>query len=203
MSTEAKQYAEYISLDLQEFPELVWIAEEGLHCPLPEGWRVQLTGEGHCFVHEESGKTMTDHPMDSHYRRLAAHEVANCRSARLLRKIRTDLPEPTPQPQRDDSKSAAKAIRYSQTRTIRFWVYLFIGVLLTHMIVSTVVLPQLIREATVTLPVAHYETVSRCMSNPSPQTAPMPSISVDPPAPSPVHEDDVKKSTDEEEGWFW
>jgi hypothetical protein len=75
MQQEIRDYAEYIGLDLVTFPELSWIAEEGLHSPIPKDWVVVKNDQGHYFQHTVSGATQSDHPMDEHYRRVGEREM--------------------------------------------------------------------------------------------------------------------------------
>jgi hypothetical protein len=75
MQQEIRDYAEYIGLDLVTFPELSWIAEEGLHSPIPKDWVVVKNEQGHYFQHTVSGATQPDHPMDEHYRRVGEREM--------------------------------------------------------------------------------------------------------------------------------
>lgn len=67
---QIRLYAQYVGLDLQEFPELRWIAEEGLRAELPEGWQLVKEANKHYFLHAATGVTSFDHPLDEHYRRL-------------------------------------------------------------------------------------------------------------------------------------
>ncbi|CUG85631.1 Hypothetical protein, putative, partial [Bodo saltans] len=91
MQKEIRDYAEYIGLNLDTFPELSWIAEEGLHSPIPKDWVVVKNGQGgHYFQHTASGATQSDHPMDEHYRRVGEREMSRVNAER---KRESDLAE--------------------------------------------------------------------------------------------------------------
>ena len=38
-STEILEYATWLGMDIEEFPELLWIAREGIKAPLPDDWK--------------------------------------------------------------------------------------------------------------------------------------------------------------------
>lgn len=82
MQKEIRDYADYIGLDLGSYPELTWIAEEGLHSPIPKEWSVVKNGDGHYFQNNVTGVTQPDHPMDEHYRRLSEREMNRVASDR-------------------------------------------------------------------------------------------------------------------------
>src|SRR3989338_10908268 len=79
-------YAEFLGIDLKRYPFLYDLMEEGLRCPLPEGWKIRkLENEEdgnpcHDFVHEASGKVSNAHPMD---------EVFLTRAEEVIRKHQT------------------------------------------------------------------------------------------------------------------
>jgi hypothetical protein len=63
-------YAEFLGIDLKKHPYLYDLMEEGLRCPLPEGWKLRTLEPDedgnpcHDFFHEASGKVSNAHPMD-------------------------------------------------------------------------------------------------------------------------------------------
>lgn len=89
---QVREYAEYIGLDIKRFPSLLWIAEEGLNCPLPAGWRVLRQGDEHYFRHDD-GRTQSDHPNDPLYRSLAAKETEKIVQAQKQEALRVEEEE--------------------------------------------------------------------------------------------------------------
>lgn len=66
---EIQEYAEYIGIDVEKEPDLMWIAKEGLRAPLPEGWRAcQTDGNEVYYFDFKSGESLWDHPLDEHYK---------------------------------------------------------------------------------------------------------------------------------------
>lgn len=63
-------YAEFLGIDLKKHTYLYDLMEEGLRCPLPEGWKLRTLEPDedgnacHDFYHKESGKVSNAHPMD-------------------------------------------------------------------------------------------------------------------------------------------
>lgn len=85
---QVEKYAEYIGLPLNRFPALRWIAQEGLMCPIPAGWELVQESGVHYFLNTLSGARRFDHPMDEHYRALAARHVAAATDANAAAKQR-------------------------------------------------------------------------------------------------------------------
>ena len=68
---EAKvaEYAQYVGIDLVSERHLLWIAEEGLKAPLPEGWSEAIDQDGNpYFFHCETNETSWEHPLDAYYK---------------------------------------------------------------------------------------------------------------------------------------
>ena len=82
---QIQKYADFIGLNLNTYPELMWLAEEGLTCPVPEGWEIVKTQDSHHFKHAGTGATRPDHPMDDHYRTLAQKHMRQIEDQRSSR----------------------------------------------------------------------------------------------------------------------
>lgn len=138
---QARKYATFIGLDLESYPELYWIAEQGLCAELPEGWRlVQDPDMGtHHYLHVASGQSRLDHPMDDHYRVLAQREV------QALQRRRAESAERAATASRAfrDIMSPATATgspsqSYSSRRKlIRYYIYAVALLALVHFLLST------------------------------------------------------------------
>jgi hypothetical protein len=65
------EYARYIGLDPKAEPGLMWIAQEGIDAPLPEGWGEALTADGTSYYfNKQTRQSSWDHPHDEHYRQV-------------------------------------------------------------------------------------------------------------------------------------
>jgi hypothetical protein len=123
MSGQVQSYAKYIGLDLSAYPELLWIADEGLRCPLPSGWVLVKSSDpmgSHFFRNTETGVTSQDHPMDHHYRALAAKEVALIETSRK-RVAQQQETLRSPQASRQSKQKphvAGKRVRYAIYATV-------------------------------------------------------------------------------------
>jgi hypothetical protein len=70
-------YAEWIGIDPEREPELMWIADKGLHAPVPRDWVLKKDPQGNLFyVNTATNQVQKDHPADAQYRRLAEEERA-------------------------------------------------------------------------------------------------------------------------------
>lgn len=88
----------YLGFDVENDPDLLYIAEWALTAPVPEGWTVHLDGEGQEFFHNAaSAVSMYEHPMDEHYKQ-------------YYQKKREEKRGGTP-PKPDSAKMRATAIR--------------------------------------------------------------------------------------------
>ena len=68
---EVSDYAEYLGLRPGEDGELLWIAEQALLSPLPEGWREVEDHKGNVlYLNGETGDAQYDHPCDEEYKGL-------------------------------------------------------------------------------------------------------------------------------------
>ena len=65
------EYAMYIGMDAVVDSDLLWIAEEALQAQEPPGWERQYDASGTIsYYHAETGKTLSEHPLDYHYHQL-------------------------------------------------------------------------------------------------------------------------------------
>lgn len=68
---EVSDYAEYLGLRPGEDGELLWIAEQALLAPLPEGWKEIEDHKGNIlYLNSETGKAQYAHPCDEEYKGL-------------------------------------------------------------------------------------------------------------------------------------
>ena len=66
---EISDYAEYLGLRPGEDGELLWIAEQALLAPLPEGWKEIEDHKGNVlYLNNESGEAQYAHPCDEEYK---------------------------------------------------------------------------------------------------------------------------------------
>jgi Ca2+-binding EF-hand superfamily protein len=62
---------EYLGIRILSEPELLWIVEEAVNAPLPEGWTIHHNQEGKTyFYHKKQNVTRWDHPLDPYFRKL-------------------------------------------------------------------------------------------------------------------------------------
>lgn len=74
---EIREYAEWLGIDAEADPDLLWIARRGLMTPLPKPWRPCQSGEAEIFYfNPETGENTWDHPCDAALRELYAAERA-------------------------------------------------------------------------------------------------------------------------------
>ncbi|EAY08406.1 hypothetical protein TVAG_269320 [Trichomonas vaginalis G3] len=66
---EIAEYCQYLGLDPQKDPDLLWIAIEGIKAPLPDGWIFfQHKHKNESFFYNKyTGVSINEHPLDSHY----------------------------------------------------------------------------------------------------------------------------------------
>ena len=59
------EYAVYLGIDVRAEGHLLWIAEEGLRAPLPEGFTEHADADGTpFFVSAATGESSWEHPLD-------------------------------------------------------------------------------------------------------------------------------------------
>jgi hypothetical protein len=74
---EMLDYAEYYGIDAASEPHLLWIAREGMHAPLPEGWQEVVDDSGTPYYFElETRRTQV-------IRRKTRTPAINCREVGL------------------------------------------------------------------------------------------------------------------------
>eukprot|EP00747_Dinoflagellata_sp_TGD_P167835 gnl/TRDRNA2_/TRDRNA2_193028_c0_seq1.p1 gnl/TRDRNA2_/TRDRNA2_193028_c0~~gnl/TRDRNA2_/TRDRNA2_193028_c0_seq1.p1 ORF type:complete len:330 (+),score=62.85 gnl/TRDRNA2_/TRDRNA2_193028_c0_seq1:94-990(+) len=68
---EVDDYSEWLGMDPEEDQKYLWIAREGLNCPVPHPWRVCQTADGDLFYFNfQTSESLWDHPCDEHYKNL-------------------------------------------------------------------------------------------------------------------------------------
>ncbi|CAJ1409821.1 unnamed protein product, partial [Effrenium voratum] len=68
---EIKEYAEFLGLDVEKEPDLLWIAKEGVCAPVPAPWKACTeNGDDVFYWNFETGESIWDHPADESYRQL-------------------------------------------------------------------------------------------------------------------------------------
>ncbi|KAL4436466.1 hypothetical protein ABPG74_003032 [Tetrahymena malaccensis] len=66
---EIIEYAKYLGMDIQKDQRYLYIAEEGLRAPLPEGWKEYITQEGEIYYfNQEKQLSQWEHPSDEFYK---------------------------------------------------------------------------------------------------------------------------------------
>lgn len=68
-SDEVIDMAEYLGIRLLSEPQLLWIVEEALKAPLPDGWTIVNDNNRTFFYHKESNTSRWDHPLDPYFRK--------------------------------------------------------------------------------------------------------------------------------------
>ena len=65
------EYASYLGMDPEQDEELLWIAEQALRAPVPEGWEELMDPLGNLyFYNEDTMQATRQHPMDGYYQSL-------------------------------------------------------------------------------------------------------------------------------------
>lgn len=67
---EIREYAEYIGIDPEKEPHLLWIAKEGVGAPVPKPWQMCQDGDEVFYYNHETKESIWDHPCDDKYRSL-------------------------------------------------------------------------------------------------------------------------------------
>lgn len=70
-SQELVDMCEYLGIRILSEPELLWIVEEAVNAPLPDGWSIHSNQEGKTyFYNHKHNITRWDHPLDPYFRKL-------------------------------------------------------------------------------------------------------------------------------------
>eukprot|EP00927_Polykrikos_kofoidii_P012543 TRINITY_DN1540_c0_g3_i1.p1 TRINITY_DN1540_c0_g3~~TRINITY_DN1540_c0_g3_i1.p1 ORF type:complete len:701 (+),score=147.07 TRINITY_DN1540_c0_g3_i1:57-2159(+) len=70
---EIRDYAEFLGIDVEKEPHLVWIAREGVVAPVPEPWKACTeNGDDVFYFNYETHESVWDHPCDEKYRSMTA-----------------------------------------------------------------------------------------------------------------------------------
>ena len=75
-------------MDIKEDAHLLWIADEALQAPEPQGWEQRLDPKGGVYYyHPTTGMSLNQHPLDHHYQQAWAEapRPPNCRTLPLAR----------------------------------------------------------------------------------------------------------------------
>ncbi|EKF28634.1 hypothetical protein MOQ_007612 [Trypanosoma cruzi marinkellei] len=74
---ELLDYANWLGIDAEKEPHLMWIARQGLRTPLPAEWKACRTGEGDVYYFNFlTGESSWEHPMDDAFKRKVEEERA-------------------------------------------------------------------------------------------------------------------------------
>lgn len=66
--SDVLEYAEYLGMDIKSDAHLLWIADEALQAPEPQGWEQRLDPKGGVYYyHPTTGMSLSQHPLDHHY----------------------------------------------------------------------------------------------------------------------------------------
>ncbi|EOD24030.1 hypothetical protein EMIHUDRAFT_450657 [Emiliania huxleyi CCMP1516] len=66
--SDVLEYAEYLGMDIKQDAHLLWIADEALQAPEPQGWEQRLDPKGGVYYyHPTTGMSLNQHPLDHHY----------------------------------------------------------------------------------------------------------------------------------------
>lgn len=69
---EVIEYAEFLGIDPDKEPHLMWIARKGVSAPVPHPWKVCTENNEDVFYFNfETGESVWDHPSDEKYRKMA------------------------------------------------------------------------------------------------------------------------------------
>merc|ERR1740123_671084 len=74
---EVREYAEFLGIDVDKEPHLMWIARKGVVAPVPHPWKVCTeNGEDVFYFNFETGESVWDHPCDEKYRKMVEEHRA-------------------------------------------------------------------------------------------------------------------------------
>lgn len=80
-AAEVVRVAEALEISCMQEPGLLWIAEQGVDAPMPEGWQQTTAGKLPVYVHADSGTVIDEHPLFPQLRKLAAKMRAEAHAA--------------------------------------------------------------------------------------------------------------------------
>lgn len=65
---QVREYAEYLGMDADAHPELLFIAKYAMDAELPTEWTAYIDAEGNEYFHNAvSGTSQYEHPLDAQY----------------------------------------------------------------------------------------------------------------------------------------
>eukprot|EP00929_Paragymnodinium_shiwhaense_P000605 TRINITY_DN100859_c0_g1_i1.p1 TRINITY_DN100859_c0_g1~~TRINITY_DN100859_c0_g1_i1.p1 ORF type:complete len:572 (-),score=167.50 TRINITY_DN100859_c0_g1_i1:98-1759(-) len=68
---EVLEYAEFLGIDVDKEPQLMWIAKEGVVAPVPHPWKACTENEEDVFYFNfETSESIWDHPSDDKFKRM-------------------------------------------------------------------------------------------------------------------------------------
>jgi len=77
---EVREYAEFLGIDVDKEPHLLYIAREGVAAPVPPPWKVCTeNAEDVFYFNFETGESVWDHPCDAKFRQM----VEDARSGKI------------------------------------------------------------------------------------------------------------------------
>mmetsp|Transcript_83287 Transcript_83287/g.147154 ORF Transcript_83287/g.147154 Transcript_83287/m.147154 type:complete len:313 (-) Transcript_83287:146-1084(-) len=72
---EVIEYAEFLGIDPESEPDLLWIAREGVATPCPHPWKAcTQNGEDVFYFNFETGESLWDHPCDEKFRTMVEEQ---------------------------------------------------------------------------------------------------------------------------------
>jgi len=106
--SDVLEYAEYLGMDIKEDAHLLWIADEALQAPEPQGWEQRLDPKGGVYYyHPTTGMSLNQHPLDHHYQQFYMQMKAQYDA--MYQHNKAAMP-PTPQPsEQGPSESTGEA----------------------------------------------------------------------------------------------
>jgi centrosomal protein CEP164 len=80
---ELDEYAQWLGIDVDKEPELMFLAREGLKAPLPDDWKPCKTDSGDVYYFNfTSGESIWEHPLDEHFKKRLEEEREKVRQGK-------------------------------------------------------------------------------------------------------------------------
>lgn len=68
---EVAEYAEFLGIDVEKEPDLLWIAKQGVSAPVPSPWKACTQNKDDIFYFNfETSESIWDHPLDEKFKAL-------------------------------------------------------------------------------------------------------------------------------------
>jgi len=104
--SDVLEYAEYLGMDIKEDAHLLWIADEALQAPEPQGWEQRLDPKGGVYYyHPTTGMSLNQHPLDHHYQQFYLQMKAQY-DAMYAQKGDASAEAPAPAAAREESSAS-------------------------------------------------------------------------------------------------